>query len=177
MKDYASASDTSSQQSFLIGKPISSHYSLTGRCTRGYIAFDLQNGCMVFLKDQWRSVNRLRSELETYKLLHQKGVRCIATPIAGGDIQSQHTKAQVHVAWVPKRVHTRLVLKEVGRPLLEYKNSTELLATITYAFMGECYTFLGSPCLLFYSTSVSSSGRMAKGGSVTSRYKYRKHHD
>ena len=137
MKDDASASGTPSQQSFLVGKPISSHFSLTGRCTRGYIAFDLQTDRMAFLKDQWRSVNRLRAELDTYRRLHQNEVPCIATPIAGGDIDFQLTETQEHIAWLPKRVHTRLVLKDVGRPLQECRNSADLLRTITYAFMGK----------------------------------------
>lgn len=125
------------QLSLLIGKPVACHYSLTGRCTRGYVAFDLSGSRLVFFKDQWRSVSRRRTELETYRLLHEKGVRFIATPIGGGDVEPHRTIAHRYMKLLPERVHTRLVTKEVGRILEDYANVAELLQAITYALVAH----------------------------------------
>ncbi|EKM52418.1 uncharacterized protein PHACADRAFT_198473 [Phanerochaete carnosa HHB-10118-sp] len=121
---------------YLIGKSISSHYSPTGRCTRGFIAFDLGSRRMVFFKDQWRSVLRPRTELDAYRRLHRHHVRHIATPIAGGDVE-QYTLTQELIFSLPKRVHTRFVTKEVGRPLEDYDNAIHLLEVVGMALLAH----------------------------------------
>ncbi|GJE93366.1 hypothetical protein PsYK624_095250 [Phanerochaete sordida] len=128
---------------YLIGRHISGHYSPVGRCTRGYIALDLENCELVFFKDQWRCLGRMRTELDTYKRLHKFGVRYIATPVAGGDIDHHRTLTQDYLTHIPEeerhsqRVHTRLVTKEVGLILDTYKDSPELLILLTNALVGH----------------------------------------
>lgn len=98
---------------------------------------------MVFLKDQWRCVTRERTELETYRRLHQCGVKYLATPVAGGDIDHHRTISQDFMTHLPEhqrpteRVHTRLVTEEIGHPLEAYKDSVELLQIIMHAIIGE----------------------------------------
>ncbi|EKM57016.1 uncharacterized protein PHACADRAFT_254482 [Phanerochaete carnosa HHB-10118-sp] len=135
-----------SERAFLIGKLTAGHGAPIGRCTRGYIAFDLWRKDFCFLKDQWRSSVR-RSELDVYMRLHENGVRCIATPIAGGDVcgmlrSPQYTKAQRYLAPPSKqpalmRIHTRLVVEEVGKPLEAYADTVQLFEACTYAVIGH----------------------------------------
>ena len=131
------------EKEFLIAQPVTYHYSPTGRCTRGYIAFDLQDGCQRFLKDQWRTYSRgTRPEWRTYQRLQHKKVTAIATAIAGGDIGPpgcpQRTKADKYIKkiGVVERVHSRLVTREIGRPLEDYENSVELLRVCSFALSG-----------------------------------------
>ena len=138
-------SDTRGEtKSYLIGRHISGQYSPVGRCTRGYIAFDLETKELVFFKDQWRCLGRVRTELETYKRLHQHHVPHIALPVAGGDISHQRTLTQGYLTHIPheeihsQRVHTRLVTKQVGLMLETYQDSAELLIIVGHALVGEC---------------------------------------
>ena len=87
-----------------------------------------------------------RSELDVYTRLHENGVRCIATPIAGGDVRGmlrspQHTQSQRYLADKSKqsafvRIHTRVVVKEVGKPLEAYADSVQLLEVCCNAVIG-----------------------------------------
>ncbi|EKM57057.1 uncharacterized protein PHACADRAFT_208209 [Phanerochaete carnosa HHB-10118-sp] len=130
-------------KSYLIGRHISGHYSPTGRCTRGYIAFDLDSHELVFFKDQWCCLGRVRTELETYKRLHQHEVPHIALPMAGGDVGRHGTLTQDYLTHIPheerhsRRVHTRLVTKQVGLMLETYKDSAELLIIVGHALVAH----------------------------------------
>ncbi|EKM57055.1 uncharacterized protein PHACADRAFT_92447 [Phanerochaete carnosa HHB-10118-sp] len=125
------------ERTYLIGRHLAGHYSPVGRCTRGYVAYDLANRCMAFLKDQWRCFSR-HTEIETYQRLHAHHVEYIATPVAGGDIDHHRTVSQCYLQDLPvdkrpvERVHTRLVTKEVGVLLEQYEDSVELLRIITH---------------------------------------------
>lgn len=135
--------DTPQERAYLIGKQTSDHFSPTGRCTRGYVAFDLESRCLVFLKDQWRAETRARTEIETYRRLHRHKVPCIATPVAGGDIPTHRTETQNKLGHLPKtkrpvrRIHTRLVTKDVGLPLEKYVDSLHLLQICTFAVVAH----------------------------------------
>lgn len=133
----ASPAEPPKSLTFLIGKPVACHYSATGRCTRGYIAYDIVNKRLVFFKDQWRALSRQRTELETYRHLHAHGVQHIATPIAGCDIEPQRTISHRYMPKLPERVHTRLVTKEVGRLLEEYSDAAELLHATSFAVVAH----------------------------------------
>ncbi|EKM57029.1 uncharacterized protein PHACADRAFT_142121 [Phanerochaete carnosa HHB-10118-sp] len=98
---------------------------------------------MVFLKDQWRAITRERKELDTYRRLHQHGVQFIATPIAGEDIDAHRTSSQMlmkdrlNMSRPIERIHSRLVTKEVGRPLKDYKDSVDLIQVVSYAVIAH----------------------------------------
>lgn len=143
------------KKTFLIGRPISFNHSPTGRCTRGYIAFDLDESILYFMKDQWRPYGQgIRTEWETYTRLHKNNVRSIATAIAGGDVgpknDQQRTTTQRFFnknrsQKVVERVHCRLVTKEVGRSLDKYADSAELFVICSHAFMGEFHIVKSMP--------------------------------
>ncbi|GJE93741.1 hypothetical protein PsYK624_099020 [Phanerochaete sordida] len=133
----------SKTKSFLIGRPIFCNPELMGRCTRGYLAFDLAERRLVFLKDAWHNVSKVHPELHVYRRLHERGVPYIATPIAGGDIDRQRTLSQTFTsktsedAYYMEHVHLRMVFKEVGIPLESYRDSVELLRVMMHAFIGH----------------------------------------
>jgi hypothetical protein len=134
------------KRSFLVGRPVSFHNSPTGRCTRGYVAWDVEKADKCFLKDQWRPYTKNAiPEWKIYQRLHKAGVERIATCIGGGDVGprglAQKTVSENVIntgrakTLVP-RVHTRLITKEIGRSLETYTDAAELFMVISHAFLG-----------------------------------------
>jgi hypothetical protein len=155
---------------YLVGRYVASHLSPTGRCTRGYVAFDLEDRELVFFKDQWRPGNCKHTELETYQELHKHKVKCIATVLAGGDVIDnetvtvQATISQRYLKMPEKRrpvqrIHTRLVTKEVGRSLDDYDDSVELIFVCTQALIGEFPLAFGYYSLLILLKLTSMRGK------------------
>nr|VWP01995.1 Ste11alpha protein [Ganoderma boninense] len=109
----------SSEHAFLVGRPHFAADSLVGRCTRGYVAWDISEKRFCFLKDSWRCLlpGRRRPEHLIYERLHSHGVRYIATLACGGDVESKRPTP---------RVHYRIVTKEIGISLTEFANFGEL---------------------------------------------------
>lgn len=123
-----------------------------GRCTKAYVGYDLESNRLVFIKDQWRSTAPgARSEVDVYRRLKECKVNSVATCLAGGDVvdsdesepfRTISQKYQDVKDASVERVHVRLVLKEIGRPLESYPNSFAL-ASLTYqALMGMCAYYL-----------------------------------
>ncbi|RPD57170.1 hypothetical protein L227DRAFT_507060 [Lentinus tigrinus ALCF2SS1-6] len=123
-------------RSFLIGKPYFSSHSLIGRCTRGYIAYDVHGKRLCFLKDYWRPYvpNRTRPEHLVYERMARCGVEGIPTLICGGDVggtRAQMTQIQDllyhlgHALPVP-RSHYRMATVEIGLPLESFTNFKQL---------------------------------------------------
>ncbi|GBE81226.1 predicted protein [Sparassis crispa] len=122
---------------YLIGRARSSSYSLTGRATRGYVAYDMTTERLAFLKDTWRpdSAN-VHPEREVYERLYRSGVqKHVATLICGGDVDlnPQKTRTQEFNDDLMGRIHYRIVVKEVGRPLEDYANVREMIIVICHA--------------------------------------------
>ncbi|RDX49414.1 hypothetical protein OH76DRAFT_529428 [Lentinus brumalis] len=124
------------ERSFLIGKPHFSSHSLIGRCTRGYIAYDIDGDRLCFLKDYWRPYvpNRTRPEHLVYERMARCGVSGIPTLICGGDVGGTHAQeTKVHRVLhhlqnarpVP-RSHYRMATVEIGLPLESFENFREL---------------------------------------------------
>lgn len=106
---------------------------------------------MMFMKEQWRAnSDGVHPEIQTYLRLREHGVKCVATLVAGGDVSGprglHRTISQrfFHKQGVniPERIQTRLVLKEVGRPLETYKDSVELIIVTIHALIGVSASFL-----------------------------------
>ncbi|KAI0701156.1 hypothetical protein C8T65DRAFT_558590, partial [Cerioporus squamosus] len=123
------------ERAFLVGKPHFVTDSLVGRCTRGYVAYDLKTGHLCFLKDYWRPFvpGRSRPEHLVLERLNSCGVANVATLICGGDVgglRAQQTLVQgllEHMKAPPvPRIHYRLATKEIGLPLEDFKNFKEL---------------------------------------------------
>ena len=125
------------------------HASPTGRCTRTFIAHDVQTGRKVFVKDTWRiDLPVMEKEGEVYEALKQANVSHIAPFILGADVSDHHTRTQAYVGkeWAhrdPKakdlRPHQqyRLVLGVVARSLTSFNSSLELVNAIADALQGR----------------------------------------
>ncbi|KAM5541450.1 hypothetical protein V8D89_005004 [Ganoderma adspersum] len=125
------------ERAFLVGRPHFAADSLVGRCTRGYIAFDLTTGEFCFLKDCWRSIipGRTWPEHLVYDHLHRNDVKLIPTVVCGGDVSGPLQRPAVaHTCFsdlegtrqpVP-RVHYRIVIRDIGLRLSEFTHFGEL---------------------------------------------------
>ena len=136
----------SRKKTFLIGKHVAGGYSPVGRGTKGWVCYCVEDNTLKFLKEQWRAnAIGIHPEIETYKRLQEHNVHYVATVVAGGDVSSlrgvHKTISQRYFDKqginLPERVQTRLVLKEVGRPLETYVNSVELLMILGTAIKGR----------------------------------------
>ena len=122
--------------------------SLIGRATFGYIAFDVERGDLVYLKDFWRVDHpEIQKEGDVYRDLHEAEVRNIAKMGRAGDVrliiddgqvcvivgvQRTRTHDYLNHSWCPGRpavepyVHYRLVLETVGMPLNQFQSTQQL---------------------------------------------------
>nr|VWP01809.1 Uncharacterized protein [Ganoderma boninense] len=131
---------TPSLRRFIVGRPHFSADALVGRCTRGYMAFDMTDDkkwVPCFLKDSWRPYvqGRTRPEHLVYERLRRMNVKKedgIATLICGGDVGGRLGQRTIVQKDLPRekrpvpRIHYRLVIEEIGLPLSEFRNFGEL---------------------------------------------------
>lgn len=99
------------------------------------------------MKDYWCALAKgVRRELEIYKVLKAKGVKYVATALAGGDVggdKAQMTQSQVFMqnrapgALPAPRFHHRLILDRLGRALETYESQKELILCLNDALDGE----------------------------------------
>ncbi|KAI0738832.1 hypothetical protein C8Q80DRAFT_1241168 [Daedaleopsis nitida] len=143
---------TGTIQSFVAGKPHFLAAGVQGRGTRGYVALPLKSDgtlgdCFVYLKDAWR-VNHptIQKEGTTLKHLNDNGVRYIPTLLCHGDLPSQVTESperwkQLHPGNTPcplkEHQHYRIVVKEVGKPLSHFKNSSQLVIALFHCVLAH----------------------------------------
>ncbi len=138
----------------LVGRPLFSSLSMVGRGTRGFVGWDLHIDRPVFVKDSWRRESAgLHTELEIYHQLwdgHESQpvtTTHIPTVLGGGDVgvvsghgeSVQRTRTQDLVDYEnpnPPRVHSRIVIKEIGRRLQDFEHVYELGRGIYGALRG-----------------------------------------
>ncbi|KAI0776292.1 hypothetical protein BD413DRAFT_610960 [Trametes elegans] len=124
-------------RSYLVGKPYFQASGVIGRFTRGYVALEVTDprrpGQFVFLKDAWRVVSGgIEKEGVVLETLKENKVQFIPTVLCHGDITGQRSISQVHWPKYHKgcelktHQHYRLVVKEVCKPLYQFKDNTEL---------------------------------------------------
>jgi hypothetical protein len=128
------------------------HVSPTGRCTRTFVAYDLQTEERVFVKDTWRiDLPDMETEGEIYKELKQAEVSHIASSVHAADLPNHHTLTEAYVdkPWarpIPNYLrphqHYRLVLGVVARPLTSFKSSWELVTAMGDALQGTHMLFM-----------------------------------
>ncbi|KAI0738013.1 hypothetical protein C8Q80DRAFT_1209746 [Daedaleopsis nitida] len=76
---------------FLVGKPLIVAPGVTGRGTRGFVAWDVKDEHFVFLKDAWRPFYEdIHTEGMTLRKLKKHDVRNIPTYVCDGELD-QHT--------------------------------------------------------------------------------------
>jgi hypothetical protein len=155
--------------------------ALFGRCTFGYIAYDVAASKLVYLKDFWRTdLPRIQKEGDVYRKLHDANVPNIPALGPTGDVllspdhaktfplAVQRTKTQDYVKgsgrrheWCPVRptvepyVHYRLVLETLGQPLNTFNSTRQLREVIRDAIHGKEYRLL-----LTFFISTEGSGQL-----------------
>ncbi|KAJ3477491.1 hypothetical protein NLI96_g10424 [Meripilus lineatus] len=135
-----------------IGRPRFMGGGIVGRATRGFIAYDLDNQRLVFLKDYWQpDMESYHPELQTYERLRKANVQFIATPLGGGEVYDstnpESAQKTITQDYLPKplgheypysaRKHYRLVLEEVAQPLEEYENPVEMVLAVSCAVVAH----------------------------------------
>ena len=92
------------------------------------------------MKDAWRADHsRVHPEFEVYHRLATKRVDFVAIMLAGGDMCDQHTRSQEMISKddAPlRRIHTRLVLKEIGETIEAAEHSQRFYNTVLDTFQG-----------------------------------------
>ncbi|KAH8100113.1 hypothetical protein BXZ70DRAFT_206800 [Cristinia sonorae] len=140
--------DSDKTHRFLVRNSSSHSRAPTGRATKGYIAFDLETRKFRFLKDSWRPDSPdVHPELEVYEKFGSVDppIPCLATVCCGGDVfhliggerVKQATRTQEWIPLYHSRIHTRIVLNEVGLPLKAYTNSRELCNIVSQAMLAH----------------------------------------
>src|SRR6266567_1794280 len=176
--------------------------ALFGRCTFGYIAYDVATSKLVYLKDFWRTdLPRIQKEGDVYRKLHDAKVPNIPALGPAGDVPLspdhagtfplavQRTKTQDylkgsghHHEWCPGRpvvepyVHYRLVLETLGQPLNTFNSTRQLCEVIRDAIVGTEYRLL---LTFFYRLKVRDSSHcgIRESSYITSGYQRCKHSD
>ncbi|KAL4243859.1 EKC/KEOPS complex subunit BUD32 [Abortiporus biennis] len=120
----------------LVRYPRVSPRSPFGRSTKGFVALDVDEMKLKFLKDCWRYDNvKYHAEHEVYEKLRAAKVNNIAKVEGGGDVVDAEGEPQVTAAhWYLRRgkikhlalVHYRLLIRQLGTPLKEYTWSNKL---------------------------------------------------
>ncbi|KAG2113385.1 hypothetical protein DEU56DRAFT_761947 [Suillus clintonianus] len=126
----------------IIPAPVARGLSPVGHRTRTCAAFDLVNDKIVMFKDSWRvSLPDILPEGQTYKLLKDANVRNVAKCIACHDVPSlpqqlTQTFKFNKAPWtcshnhLTPHVHYRLVLNLVGKPLILFMSSREVVEAV-----------------------------------------------
>lgn len=140
-----------SPRHFITSAPRATPYTPPGRATRGGPAYDVLRGTTVFLKDSWRvDLPGIHPEGLTYKTLEKANVRNIAHCLESGDISTTEYHAtktpgfaaapwacHSYIQFIPHR-HYRLALDIIGRSLITFKSSYEMVAVVRDGLIGQC---------------------------------------
>ena len=154
----ANSIPSSQPRVFIVGRPLFGNASFTGSCTKGFVAYEIKKKRFVFLKDTWRldyshkeqeEADSPKPETVIYQRLYEKDVINIPTIICGGDVYNttgerkrQRTSSQRHMNFWRARVHTRLVIEELGKPLHMHSSSLEFVAAVYGALRGALIIFI-----------------------------------
>ncbi|RPD73044.1 hypothetical protein L226DRAFT_572499 [Lentinus tigrinus ALCF2SS1-7] len=131
---------------YIIARPTFASPALYGRCTRGYLAYDIEGRAVRFLKDSWRpDLERVQPEHEVYERLKARGVTenvltCLGyenVPNSDGSWQLTRTHKLIN----PSRAahgHYRILFEQVCRPLIDFTDFKELTMLICDAIYAHC---------------------------------------
>ena len=135
---------------FITSTPEATLYTPPGRATHGFKAYDILERTVVFVKDSWRiEMSDIQAEGMVYKVLTEANVRNVPRCVASGDIlpadyhaTKTHTYSKEEWACdeathlIPRR-HHRLCLDLVGRVLVGFTSSREMVSAVKDALIGE----------------------------------------
>ena len=148
--------DTGCSSDLIVNRPFICHPAVSGRATRAYIAYDVQQERLVFFKDSWRDTDHaLRPEFQTYHDLHAHDVPNVPQIFYGGDVVSDDgTHATISQTFnvdkdgkrilngeVARRIHHRIV-QDIAYPLETALDEREFVQAIHDALCGECLSKL-----------------------------------
>ncbi|KAL4254981.1 hypothetical protein ABKN59_003941 [Abortiporus biennis] len=143
----------------LIGAPNGTNpHPPFGRATKGFLAYDLDEKRLKFVKDSWRyDGNTHHPELETYQRIQTRlkqplGTRSgLAIAEGGGDVvdsfgnvQQTLTDAFLNTGTIKtlSQLHYRVVIRQVGTPLEKYQPSSGYLCKhVREAMKGHFYAW------------------------------------
>lgn len=126
--------------------------SLTGRATRAYPVWDVQEKKVYFLKDTWRAVT-LERESDILRLLNENNVPNVPKLICGGDIEGHTTLSHkfagndfegspARMPWkcgshkITHRIHHRFVEDFVGVHLDQFISTHQFMRAVYDAYLG-----------------------------------------
>ncbi|KAF4607760.1 hypothetical protein EYR40_000095 [Pleurotus pulmonarius] len=163
---------------FLVWGALADPESPLGRATRGYPALEVTHGLdqakeapIMFLKEQWRSI-ALRPEIDTLRVLKDKGVKHVPTLECGGDLPGQVTQTATYAARIQTkggkdidtRIHVRFVTVEVGRPIERFSSSKEMFKAVYDAFQGHKQAY--DECKLLHRDVSGGNILLVKDGGI-----------
>ena len=135
-----------------VNRPFADHSAVVGRATRAYLAYDVAEKRLIFLKDTWRIADfDLQVEYKTYQLLQEHEVPNVPAILYGGDVtdsqgQVQETLTQrvaadgaewrFGVSSFEKHVHHRIV-QHIAYPLESVLDEQELVQALYDVLCGE----------------------------------------
>ncbi|KAI0315903.1 hypothetical protein OF83DRAFT_1293074 [Amylostereum chailletii] len=129
---------TGAERTYVAGVPM--HYSpnVVSKGTHGYIAADLDDGSLVWIKDSWRlNKAHVRKEADVYRMLVKAEIPHVSSMLYGGDVEGQESCNQnfVDAPWACEtdgvshgKIHHRTVVSSVGRSLKDFTCTHELTA-------------------------------------------------
>lgn len=146
---------TQKDRRFLVGKPHFRCEGVSGRGTRGYVAMDADDTTapFVYLKDSWRVVHdEIQKEGAVLETLNAEKVSYVPTLLCHGDLGHKTTSEELwrkyhkkHKKDVPyplkQHIHYRLVVQEVGKPLSEFKDGSQLVSALVCCLIGKPMVF------------------------------------
>lgn len=90
---------TGKSSDVVVQRPFAGSASLFGRGTRAYLAYDLSQHHLIFMKDSWRMENSpFRPEFDTYQQLHSHNIPSIPRIHYGGDVLGADGQPQMTIA-------------------------------------------------------------------------------
>ncbi|KAI0767044.1 hypothetical protein C8Q74DRAFT_926778 [Fomes fomentarius] len=152
---------TTHYEKFLVGKPHFIAPGVVGRGTRGYVALPVNSkgkakGKFVYLKDAWRVDHPgIDQEGSILQELNEKNVQHVPTLVCHGDLAGAEQVTDWRDFWaechavkgvkpaasaspLKRHQHYRLVVKEVGKPLHEFGDSSvELILALFYCLLAH----------------------------------------
>jgi hypothetical protein len=140
--------ETKKFKSVLTWYSLAERESLFGRATRAFPCVDPDSDQLYFLKDYWRHQNTT-SETTFLKQFAAAEINNVPTVVCGGDLPDQTTKSQQYrsAPWCAttakdegfgrKRIHHRVLTKEIAFPLSSFKSTKQLHSVVLDALKGQ----------------------------------------
>ncbi|KAJ7745752.1 hypothetical protein B0H16DRAFT_1558096 [Mycena metata] len=121
-------------KSFYVSLPFTrSHHLPVGRGTRCFLAVETKTKQICLLKDTWRVVG-YHPEGDVYARLKEHEVQNVPSVIVAKDVDGPYHHCGLSIAWsrsnaqaVRDHQHYRLVLDVVGRPLIQFESTHQLV--------------------------------------------------